>query len=157
MATAPWAPLRQAYPAAILIRDHLFKIGQDAYVIVSERDFELRPNHPEAPFIIAVLWAESEGAAVRAALRDLNADAAVPESLPPHLLLPDGTAKTYSELRKLGRKGTYGRFFEHADYRIDAEGAGQFANKIIQIGKSSYYFRSLEDISERTFAIRVEL
>jgi hypothetical protein len=158
LATKPWTPLRQAHPNAVLIRGHLFRIGQDAYVLVSERDSELRVNQPGAPFVIALLWAESEGAAVRAALRDVTADACVSDNVPPSLLLPEGTARTYSELRKLGRKGTFGRVLEHADYWVDGAGEGHFANKIIQVGKISYYFRSPEDIAEEfTFAIRVGL
>lgn len=158
LATKPWTSLRQENPNAVLIKSALFRVGKEAYALVSERDSELRANQPGAPFVIALLWAESEGAAVRAALRDVNEDVCVSDKAPPSLLLPDGSAKTYSELRELGQRGAFGRFLEHADYWVDGGGEGRFANKIIQIGKISYYFRSPQNVPEElTFAIRVGL
>lgn len=106
------------------------------------------------PFVTALLWAETDGAAKRAKLMEIEADDPGAASSAPRDLLP-GPATTYGDIaRTLEQQGR--AFQEYAEYRVARDGA--FIHRTIEAAPYAFFFRKLEhDDSDRCYAIRFTL
>ena len=110
----------------------------------------------ETRFITLLLRAETEGAALRAALMELESDEAASCAKPPgELLLPCG-ALAYGDIRAALRSGKHGLFSEAANYRIARDGA--FIHRVVRTPKPRILLSSVtEQFGETPYAIHRRL
>lgn len=131
--------------------ESLFKISVTKYLIISP----YRGNHLEqmegGPFLTALLWACSDGAALRAYNMMIERDDMV-TAMPPPILLPAEDANTYSAILTCLKERDLKAIIESATYRI--VGDGSFVHRSIECELASYYFRSsAHDDQEEPYAI----
>lgn len=145
-----WTPLARIGCESHQLKDALFRIGPNCYVTAGEYDADLSPSPSRR--VGSLLWAESDGAALRAVNMEIEADALCPGGkIPSEMLLP-GRPRTYGEILSAFRTGRHGSFMEHADYRIARDGA--FIHRALDGPDFVFYFRSLvEKPSEIPYAI----
>jgi len=104
--------------------------------------------------VTAAVWAESEGAARRAVLQQLEADESKDSRPPEGVLLRRGLER-YGEIREAGRTGSSGNMLEAASYRGRD---GLFIDRRINFPRWTFHFRGGEDDdAERCYAVEVRL
>jgi hypothetical protein len=148
-----WTPLRQVSQSAIPVRDVLYKICDGQYLLAVSHN-ERFERDEKGPFVTGLLWAETDGAAKRATLMEIEADDSRDASSPPEDLVPEG-ARSYGEIVKaLKRQGQSVQ--EYAEYRVATDGA--FVHRTIEAGAQSFFFRKVEhDDFDPCYAIRYTL
>jgi hypothetical protein len=138
-------------PHTSLVARGLFRLGEDVYLYTVPHDHRLRNASNGARFVSMVLWAETEGAARRALLGEVEADLRDGTRRPPGELLPAGAAGMYGDIRAALRAEKQ-EMREFAEYRIATDGV--FLHRVIQSESTLYYFRNDEsDETERPFAV----
>jgi hypothetical protein len=149
-----WTPLQDIRVRSVQVKDTLFRLGQSCYVAALKHNIDFGASNCRR--ITSLLWAESEGAALRALFMEIEADEAIPGlQIPQEMLLTGGPA-TYGGILAAVRTGRHGRFLQHADYRIAKDGA--FIHRTISGQTFSFHFRGLaEEESERPYAIQRRL
>jgi len=146
-----WTPVRQLGIKVSKIRDILFRVESDCYLIAVQHNEKLE-MFPDLHFVTSVLWAESEGAALRAALREIENDRIVVGATPPPEMLLVSDRMTYGQIIDVLKSRKHGEYIEHASYRIARDGA--FIHRIVDTHLFEFYFRALtEDKNERPYAI----
>lgn len=135
------------------LEDVLFKVSESAFLLCAPYDEQLRPLVGDLA-VTAVVWAESEGAARRAVLQQLEADQPTDAQPPAEMLLKPGM-KRYGEIREAGRTGSFGSMLEAASYRSRD---GLFVDRRINLPRWTFHFRGLESHdTEPCYAILVRL
>src|SRR5262245_1454062 len=100
-----WTPLEQTDLEVVQIRDVLFRLDYNCYAIVVEHDASYQSDSRR---IISLLWAESEGAARRAMLMEIETDEIRQgERIPREMLLP-GAHTTYGSIISGFKAGKHG-------------------------------------------------
>lgn len=149
-----WTPLPDVSPSAIPLGGVLYRIATGTYVTCVPYNRQLEEIEGGL-FVTTLLWAESDGAAKRVQLMEIEADQPK-DSRPPADLLLHGQPVTYGEIIRELQRGAYGAFREWADYRIARDGA--FVQRTIDIPPISFYFRKPEDDdADRCYAIQYRL
>jgi hypothetical protein len=149
-----WTPLANVSPSAEALGDRLFRLGPGQYVLAVPYDKDFARSEG-APFVTIVLWSETNGAARRASLMEIEADEWKDVSPPPELLLPDGPT-TYGDIARALKTGDHGAFQETASYRIARDGA--FVDRTIATPASTFHFRKRQDDpADRCYAIEYRL
>lgn len=148
-----WTALDALGTPASHISDVLFRIGPCGYLICVPHGRDLRRVEGKR-FITTLMWAESDGAARRAQLLDIEADE--PKIVrPPDALLSLGGAASYGAIVDYLRKSAV-RFQESASYRVGSDGA--FVHRNILAPPYSFHFRGRDDIDkEDCYAIKYML
>jgi hypothetical protein len=136
-----WTPLAEVSQSAERLGDLLFCIGPAQYVIAVPHN-EQFDRTEKAPFVTILLWAETDGAARRAKLMDVEADEKGHVAPPAELLLP-GQSVAYGDIVKELRRGQHGTYQETASYRIAKDGA--FVDRNIATPVLTFHFRKRED------------
>ena len=104
--------------------------------------------------VTAAVWAESEGAARRAVLQQLEADESKDSRPPEGVLLRRGLER-YGGIREAGRTGSSGNMLEAASYRGRD---GLFIDRRINFPRWTFHFRGGEDDdAARCYAVEVRL
>ena len=149
-----WTPLVQVSPSAERLGDGLFRLDPTQYVIAVPYNEQFERTD-RAPFVTILLWAETDGAAKRAKLMDIEADEKSHVTPPAELLLP-GQSVAYGDIVKELRRGQHGTYQETASYRIAKDGA--FVDRNIATPILSFHFRKREDDpTDRCYAIQYRL
>lgn len=148
-----WTPLSEVTHSATPLGSGLYGIGQGQYLIAVPHNDRFERNE-RGPFVTAVLWAETNGAAKRAKLMQIETDDSQGPSPTPDDLLPEH-ARTYGEIvAVLKRRGE--EFQEYAEYRVATDGA--FVHRTIEAFPYSFFFRKVEhDASDSCYAIQYTL
>jgi hypothetical protein len=147
----PWCPLSDFPFEASLLSGGLLRVGSDAFVFTVPYDQHLAKT-PLAPYVTLLVWAPSEGAALRALESEIEKDDGVSGEPPPEMLF-DPNAKTYAAIVRAAKQQYGGEFSEHASYRIATDGA--FIQKSVSAGPFEYCFRSPSRVgAEAPFAIK---
>lgn len=149
-----WTPLSEVDLHTLAISENVRKIKPTQYVFVVDSD--LHGDETRTPYITMIMWAGSDGAALRAADGDLEADTkSVPDVEVPRILLPDRAFPEYESILK-GLKTSGEDVLESGEYRIASDGA--FIQRVIRGRRGTYCFRSPEDdATEKPFAILITL
>lgn len=143
-----WTPLSATGIPTEDLSENVKKIGVQKYLFVVGSD--LAGREERAPYVTLAIWAETDGAALRAADGQLEADTrSAPDTPPPSILLPAGALHDYgSILSGLLLRGD--DVLETAEYRIATDGA--FLHRVVRAGREAFYFRSNETLpSEKPF------
>jgi hypothetical protein len=149
-----WTPLSEVPASATHLGGVLYKLAPSVYVTCVSYNRRLEEVEGGL-FVTMVLWAETDGAARRAQLMEIEADQHADVHPPPEMLLR-GQPVIYGEILRELKRGNYGEFREWADYRVATDGA--FVQRTVNIPPLSFYFRKLEeDDSERCYAIQYRL
>jgi hypothetical protein len=142
-----WVPITELPEQPVRVDDVLYYLAPTQYLICPPHNEQLATIPGVAGFLGSLLWAPNDGAARRAALMDVEADAVekrprVEPPPPPELLLsPDATA--YGVILARAKSGRHGRHLESASYRIGRDGA--FVHRSISVGPTTFFFRSRKD------------
>lgn len=148
-----WTPLSRTGLGARHLEDILFKLDESAFLLCAPYDAQLRPLANDVA-VTAVVWAESEGAARRAVLQQLEADEPSDSQPPAEILLRPGLER-YGQIREAGRTGSFGSILEAASYRGRD---GCFIDRRINFPRWTFHFRAREgNDSERCYAVQVKL
>ncbi|MFL6247284.1 MAG: hypothetical protein ACJ74H_14730 [Thermoanaerobaculia bacterium] len=131
-----WTPLSATASAAEDLSENVKKIGEQKYLFVVDSD--LSGHEENAPYITMAIWAETDGAALRAADGALEVDVELPHATPAAVLLPPGSIPEYRSILA-GLRRRRDNVLESAEYRIAIDGA--FLHKVIRGDKGSYFFR----------------
>src|SRR5438874_557492 len=92
-----WTLLTQAGLEISNLKDTLYRVDANSYLIAVPYDEGLQ-THGDLRFVTSVLWAESEGAARRASLMEIENDQIDRSAVPPQeMLLPDA-ANRYGDI-----------------------------------------------------------
>ena len=128
----------------VTLEEGVYKVSDEHYFLADAFLDEGKEKHG----LLSVYWASSEPGFRRAYSMDIeNDDLAVRP--PPTELLPVGADGTYGQIKNALAEGS---FMECASYRVMTDGA--FIHKSLENASASYYFRSLEILSdELPFAI----
>lgn len=149
----PWTLLSTTGLSTNQLGDVLFKVGDNAFLLCAPYDSQLRPLADDVS-VAAVVWAESEGAARRAALQQIEADQPTDSQPPAEVLLKPGMNR-YGDIREAGRAGSLGSMLEAASYRGRD---GLFVDRRINLPRWTFHFRRPEsDDSEPCYAVQVRL
>lgn len=149
-----WTSLSEVPASAIHLGGVLYRIAPGAYVTCVPYNQELEPVDG-APLVTMLLWAESDGAAKRSQLMEIEADQRRDEHPPAEMLLR-GQPVTYGEIVRELKSGNYGEFREWADYRVARD--GKFVQRAVNIPPLSFYFRNREnDDEDQCYAIQYRL
>jgi hypothetical protein len=131
--------------------ESLLKISMNKYFVTSPFRGNCLEEMEGGPFLTALLWACSDGAALRAYNMMIERDDMV-TAMPPPILLPAEDANTYSAILICLKKKNLKSVIESATYRIISDGS--FVHRSIECDLASYYFRSSEhDDQEEPYAI----
>jgi hypothetical protein len=134
------------------VRDDLYSLGEEAYVLALPHTYDFRSDAPGAPFVTMLYWAPSLGAAQRAALNRVDLDDLAQGPVPDHFGVELGEV-TYGSLRVSPRQRKSG-LRERATY----DASGRFVHKVIDLGDRQLLFRDLEiSEAERAYAIAIVL
>jgi hypothetical protein len=148
-----WTPLSATAIIAEDLSENVKKIGAQKYLFVVDSDRS--GNEENAPYITMAIWAETDGAALRAADGALEADVELRHATPVAILLPPGSIPEYCSILA-GLRRRRENVLESAEYRIATDGA--FLHKVIRGDKGSYFFRRNDIVaSEKPFAITYRL
>ncbi len=90
-------------------------------------------------FLTEVMWAQSDGAAKRAFLFEIENDE-INEQIPPLEMQLEESIYRYSDILKSIRTGKYGTHIESASYRIAID--GHFNHRVLSLNDYDFYFRS---------------
>jgi hypothetical protein len=147
-----WTPLSAIQVPAVELSERLRKIAAHQFILVVESDLRGTAN---GPFITMAVWAESDGAALRAIELSKESDQPCESDGPPERLLPPGATASYGSIvATLREQGA--DFMESAEYRIASDGA--FVHKVIHSPQANFYFRSPEEIAgEKPYAVSYRL
>lgn len=149
-----WTPLSEVSTSAIHLGGVLYKLAPRAYVTCVPYNQQLEEIEGGL-FVTMILWAETDGAARRSQLMEVEADQNA-DVHPPAEMLLRGQPVTYGAIIRELKRGNYGEFREWADYRVATDGA--FVQRVINIPPLSFCFRKIEeDDSERCYAIQYRL
>lgn len=137
--TVAWeTPIRALAPHPTAIGPELYRIADEVYALAFP-DRSEGTLQGEPPFVSILYWAASDGAARRAAIRDVDSDDGA-VSPPPAALWGEAGAPDYRSLRAYGRASRPGGILERASYRMD----GRFIHGVLDLGATEYYFREPE-------------
>lgn len=136
LALPPWVRLSEAGLVANPLADVLFKLEDGKYLMCVPYDAEMKPLENDYS-ITAILWAETDGAAKRSVLQQLEADARGDATPPAEILLPE-RAMRYDDVVRVARLGAYGSVLESATYRV---GDGQFIDRTIALPRWTFHYR----------------
>ena len=144
-----WSPLSESGFETIPLSERLRKVAVGQYLLVVEAD--LAGRTADGPFVTKIVWAEGDGAALRAIDMRKESDEVLDDAIPPRLFLPEGAEPSYgaivNRLREIGVE-----FLESDEYRIGSDGA--FVQKVIHAGQVDYCFRGPDfDVSEKLYSI----
>lgn len=132
-----WSSIHALNEKPIQVKDELFRLGRNCYFIAVSHDASLGASHVRR--ITMALWAESEGAALRATLMDIEADVvATGVAIPRQMLLP-GAPITYGTIVDALVSASRNSWAESAAYRIARDGA--FVHRVIHAHPFEFYFR----------------
>jgi|SRR5580704_19277816 hypothetical protein len=141
-----WTPLCEIPYISSRVGYKLFSLDEQAYLVAvsQNREFEV----DREPYVTVIMWAESEGAARRSVLLEIERDVdRIPPVSPPVEMLLPSAALTYGELAsELMHSGASGRTTEHASYRLTD---GKFQELVIDTaleagtGRFKFCFRNL--------------
>src|SRR5262245_51440034 len=146
-----WTPLDQTGLATLHIKDTLYQVEAHCYLIAVPHD-ERYQTVDDKQFVTLLIWAQSRGAALRAALMEIESDAIFAGVTPPPEMLLPNAPNTYGETITALKSGKYGTYSEHASYRIARDGA--FIHRAVCTRKFEFYFRGLqEEKNECPYAI----
>ena len=134
-----WTPLRNFPRMGTPLGDDLYKIEANVYLSTVPFTRDLVRSR-RGPFITMLLWAASDGAVLRAARMNIEADDLLSATPPPEMLLPETKNPNYSELLTAAKSGLHGKHMEHASYRIASD--GRFIHKTISVGRFEFHFRN---------------
>ncbi len=136
------------------VRDTLFQVRVNCYLIAVPHNQQLQ-TFAGANFVTGLLWAESEGAALRAALKEIEVDHRIVGVAPPRELLLAEHCLTYGEVINFLKSTNEESYTEVAAYRV---GDGAFVHREIHAPKLHFYFRHLnEERDENPYAILRQL
>mgnify|MGYP007034366735 CR=1 FL=1 len=148
-----WTALDALGDTVSCVSDVLFRLGRDEYLVCVPHDRDLRRIEGKR-FVTTVMWAETEGAARRAQLMDIESDERGDVLPPPALLLSEGASSYGSIVDCLQSIGA--RFQESASYRIGSDGA--FIHRSIIAPPRTFHFRNRDDDDkDRCYAIKYVL
>jgi hypothetical protein len=118
----------------------VLSLGENVYAFIVPYDEKLDTSAAGAPFATMAVWAETSGAVRRALLREIEADVASPDQLPPEelMLAPEVTA--YGGLLAAARRAGM-RVLEYAAYRVATDGV--FVHRAIDCGRFVYCFEAV--------------
>ncbi len=136
-----WGPMSQIICGSQEIAPDLHKIEDSQYFLTTPYNSPSLEPALGAPFVSALLWACSDGAALRAVSKEKEKD----DNLvcpPPSELVPSTDSITYGQiLSRLKFQGVRG-ILEWAAYRMTD---GDFIHRVIASEIADYYFRGLDD------------
>jgi len=148
-----WTLLSRSGFSVNQVEDVLFRLHDSAFLVCASYDAQLVPLANDLT-ITAVVWAESEGAARRAVLQQLEADERRDSHPPAGILLRPGLER-YGEIKEAGRTGSFGNMLEAASYRGRD---GLFIDRRINFPTWTFHFRGPEDDEgECCYAVQVRL
>ena len=147
-----WTLLSKSGIAAQPLGGSLFKIDDGKYIVCVPYDARMAPLADDYSITI-VVWAETDGAARRAVLQDLEAD--VREStLPPHAMTLNGCVR-YGDLAAAAKAGGLGSVLESASYRFSD---GKFSDRRITLPVWTFHFRGQRNnAQEKVYAVQRRL
>jgi hypothetical protein len=149
-----WTSIHEIGYGSQQVRDFLFRIQRNCYVTAVDHDARFNPSHSR--LITSLLWAESEGAALRAALMDIEADEPTSGVEIPTEMLFHQELTSYGSIKEALKTRIDGTLLEHADYRIAIDGA--FVHRVLSSRTFEFYFRSVaEKPNEIPYAIKRRL
>ncbi len=136
-----WTPIETLEIKSVLVAGNLFRVSDNCYLTAVGHNAQLKTSR--SPLVTIAIWAESEGAARRACLGEIEADVArTGLSIPEQILLP-GKPATYGEIVATLYNARNGTFIESAVYRIASDGA--FIHRVLHVGRREFCFRSLKE------------
>lgn len=146
-----WTPLDLIGFDAAQVRDTLYRLEPRAFLIAVPHNKSLEAVG-NTKFVTSAMWAESEGAALRAALMDIRSDEIVGGlNIPPEMLLP-GSPKTYGDIIDVLKFNSPGSYMEYANYSI-AQGRA-FTHRVIDAKNLKFFFRGrANDVDEAPYAV----
>ena len=149
-----WTPLSATGISTERLSENLRKVCDQTYLLVVDTDQQ--GHSVDGPYVTSAVWAETDGAALRAVDGDLEADTQIENKIiPVSVLVPSGATPTYSSILAALRD-LDGGVIEAGEYRIATDGA--FLHKVIRGRRRTYYFRERRiSRSERPFAIACRL
>lgn len=152
LALQAWTPLSEIdmdYCEPIV--DSLYKVGPDAYL--KTRPYNPRQNGVDnnGPFVTIAYWAPCIASLQRVISSDSTVFIVEAPAEPPAALAL-GTTGLYMELKNVVHKKD-AKVTERGEY----SSKGIFLNKVLSLGRFSYYFLSNEDEDERVFLIAIAL
>ena len=136
LALPPWVRLSEATVRARPLVDVLFKVEDGKYLLCVPYDAQIKPLENDYS-IAAILWAETDGAAKRAVLQQLEADVRGNATPPSEILLPGGPVQ-YDEVVREAKSGAHGSLLESAIYRV---GDGLFIDRTIALPRWTFHYR----------------
>ena len=151
-----WTPLSSLEIEGVMpIADNLYCIGPEAYIF-AHNDI-LRETKKRGPYMTILLWADSDGAAKRAMLMDIESDKGSTGLLPPPEMLYAKNCITYGELKNhLKKIGILTPYIQTAGYRIARDGA--FVASSVSPNNWEFMYRNLKvKPSDTPFAIQFRL
>jgi hypothetical protein len=138
-----------------LLDDGIYKVSATQYCISVPYCGSSLVAILDGSFLVAVLWACSEGAAKRAYLGRIEEDDGS-ELIPPDEILPAPNSKSYASILNSLRYCKCNTVMEYASYRIMTDGA--FIHKVIESKIALYFFRKrLKADKETPYAIQWNL
>jgi hypothetical protein len=152
LAVPAWTPIEQIGFAFSAVRDVLFQLSDNAFVLAPPRDAELRPS--EVPRVTIAMWAGDIGIARRVVLREVEADSGTaPPSPPPELIAVRPTyTSIWNMCKNTGNNGPQ----VVAKYRIATD--GRHTHTSIRNGGYEFMFRSVNPAAdEPVIAVQVRL
>jgi hypothetical protein len=135
MGFTDWKPLAQLPWPTTMLSDGLRQISSNAFVFVVPYNRMLESDG-DGPYITLLWWAQSPGAARRAADGILEADDGVDGELPPGELLIEG-ARSYGDLLTAVKRTCPSGSIESASYDTQ----GRFLHAQIWAANFKFYFR----------------
>ncbi len=146
---ACWTPVSQLEFEVQHVRDTLYAAHENCYLIAVPHNQRLQ-KIGDTRFATCLLWAESQGAALRAGLKEIENDRVVAAATPPMEMLLRRDCTTYGPILEF-LKLKHGNYMETANYRISD---GAQVHRVIDTEIFEFYFRSpSEDWNERPYAI----
>ncbi|WP_137936091.1 hypothetical protein [Chitinivorax sp. B] len=123
------------------IGERLYFVGSSTYLIVSNYKGKSLATDPGAPFIVGVMWAADNGAALRATNFDIESDQGA-SGVVPKEFFPFGVDATYGQVKKVLKSVLSEEYLETAIYRIAKDGA--FVHRSIESKSFAFFFRERE-------------
>lgn len=136
LALRAWTPLEQVSEAPIELGRRLFKIGVGMYVVALPHFSDMTPT-PGHLWVTMAVWAESDGAARRAELMEVEADELGDLDPPAELLV--GGSREYGALVG-GARASRLDPIETGVYRVGSDGA--FVHRKLSAANAAWLFRS---------------
>ncbi len=153
-----WTRMGEIDLDLIELGDGIFKVMKYSYLRTVDYNQNFEGIEGEF-FITEIMWAQSDGAAKRAFLSEIENDE-FNEQIPPIEMQLEANKYRYSDILESIKTGKYGAHIESASYRIAID--GHFIHRELSLKDYEFYFRSRKKIANEipyaiSFALQGEM